>query len=373
MKRIHLVLTGALLSLAVSASADIGGRLPPLYLAQHASLVVVGTASNGIQTTASDISFTIKVTRVVEGPASLVGASIPVGWALAAAAPRASTVGGTGLWFLQGSAGAWRLLPAMQGNVSFEDTFFVQPTDVSQGPYTYSEATPLTDAVAAELAVAIENAPPHSFRLDYLHRGGLEQLNSSVVALLYQRLVGSSAIDKNILGLAGQIRLGSANALAAAASAAPSFAGFALEQGVLLESVRYWFRAADPASVLLLGQTVDNTNVDLQFRRAAAFALAAIHTQSSLPYLVALMSDDDPELRAEFVRGLGSFANGFGIQARDAAPSLAYLQSPPSAPFRTNDTIANGQLNIQILEQNESRYLSFWQAWWQTNRAALGF
>jgi len=85
------------------------------------------------------------------------------------------------------------------------------------------------------------------------------------------------------------------------------------------------------------------------------------------------MSDDDPELCAEFVRGLGSFANGFGVQARDAAPSLSYLQSPPSAPFRTNDTIANGQLNIQILEQNESRYLSFWQAWWQTNRAALGF
>jgi len=118
---------------------------------------------------------------------------------------------------------------------------------------------------------------------------------------------------------------------------------------------------------------VDNTNGDLQFRRAAAFALAAIHTQPSLPYLAALMSDDDPELCAEFVRGLGSFANGFGVQARDAAPSLSYLQSPPSAPFRTNDTIANGQLNIQILEQNESRYLSFWQAWWQTNRAALGF
>lgn len=373
MKRINLALTAGLLSLAVNATAGIGGPVPPLYLSQHANLIVVGTASNGIQASAADVSFTINVARVVEGPPALAGSSIPVTWALTVAAARAPTVTGTGLWFLQGSSGAWTLLPAMQGDVSFADTFFAEPAGVNQAAYTYSATASLKDAVASELALAIENAPPDSFRLDYLHKGALEQLNSPVVPVLYQRLAGMSAVDKKILGLAGQIRLGSASALTTAAGAAPSFTGFALEQGVLLESVRYWFRAADPTSVAAVGQTVDNTDGDLQFRRAAAFALAAIHTQQSLPYLAALMSDPDPEMRTEFVRGVGSFANGLPAQTRDATPSLSYLQPQANSPFRTDDTVAYSQLNIQILEQNESRYLAFWSAWWQANRGALGF
>ena len=360
--------------LAGSGVAGIGGRRPPLELAQNADLVIVGSASNGTQE-GGVISFTIQVVRVVKGDASLAGGSITVAWAASGGPARTppATVTGSGLWFLQRSGGGWTLEPAMDGDAPFEDLFLAAPVAPLPTAYVYSASASLSDAIASEVAAAVESAPPDSFRLQYLHSGPLDRLNSPVVQLLYQRLAGSSATDKQILGLAGQIRWGNAGALSAAARSARSFASFALEDGVLLQSVQYGFRASDPASVAALGRVVDDTNGDLPFRRAAAFALAAIHTQQALPYLAALMTDADPELRAESVRGLGSFANGLTVQTTAGTPSPSYLQPQPNSPFRTDDTVTHAPLNIEYIEANESQYLPFWQTWWQANRAALGF
>jgi hypothetical protein len=374
MKRTSFFCVGALLLLAANGVAGIGGRRSPLELAQSADLVIAGSASNGAQA-GGVINFTIQVVRVVKGDASLAGGSITVAWALSGGPARtpSATVLGSGLWFLQRSGGGWTLEPAMDGDVPFEDLFLAAPVAPLPSAYVYSASAPLSDAIASEVAAAIESAPPDSFRLQYLHQGPLDRLNSPVVQLLYQRLAGSSATDKQILGLAGQIRWGKANALSAAAQSASSFAAFALEDGVLLQSVQYEFRASDPASVAILGQVVDDTNGNLPFRRAAAFALAAIHTQQALPYLAALMTDADPEMRAESVRGLGSFANGLPVQTTAGTPSLSYLQPQPNSAYRTDDTITHHPLNIQYIEENESQYLPFWQAWWQTNHAALGY
>jgi len=204
-------------------------------------------------------------------------------------------------------------------------------------------------------------------------QGPGDGLGSPILQTLYGRMSASGSVKQQILGLAGQLRWGNSAALGPAAQSAQSFAAFALENGVLLQSLRDQFRPSDAASVAILGQVVDDTNGDLPFRRAVAFALAAIHTQQSLPYLAALMTDTDPELRAESVRGLGSFADGLPVQTTAGTPSLSYLQPQPNSAFRTDDTVAHAPLNIQYIEANESQYLPFWQTWWQANRAALGF
>jgi hypothetical protein len=54
-------------------------------------------------------------------------------------------------------------------------------------------------------------------------------------------------------------------------------------------------------------------------------------------------------------------------------PSLSYLQAQPNSPYRTADTEMHFPMNIEFLEKNESTYLSFWKAWWQSNHAALGY
>jgi hypothetical protein len=348
------------------------------YLQQTADLVVVGTASVGA-VAGTAITFSVQVQRVVVGDGGVTGKAIPVTWNWEAGDPRtiayaAKNVAGTGLWFLTRSENGWVLLPLMQGASSFQDAYFPEPPGPISSAYSYAPRASPADAVASEVGAVIESAGCGAGRLGYLHKGALDQLNSPVIQVLYQRLAGSTATCMQALGLAGQIRGGDTTALRTAAQAASSFEASALENGVLLASLQHWFRAADPASVGILGKiVVDSEHGSLPFRRAAAFALAAIHTKEALPYLSTLMEDEDPELRAESVRGLGSFANGLPVQTMAGTPSLSYLQSQPNSPFRTANTEMHTPMNMEFLEKNESTYLAFWKAWWQTNHAALGY
>jgi len=340
---------------------------------QTADLIVVGAAGHGAQA-ANGLSFTIQVDRVVKGDPVVSGNAITVNWAYDGQGNPAA-ITGSGLWFLKSSAGGWVLLPIVQGGIGrFADTFIAEPAGPILSAYAYEPGASLSDRVASEVSAAIESADGGGAQLSALHDGILlDGLGSPVLQVLYGRMTASNSKKQHALGLAGQIRSGNSTALSAAAQAAPSFAAFALENGVLLNSVEAWFRAADPASVAILGRIVDDTGGNLRFRRAAAFALAAIHTKEALPYLAALVADDDPELRAEFVRGVGSFANGLPVQTMAGTPSLSYLQPQADSRFRTNDTIVNHPLNIEYIEENESKYLSFWKAWWATHRVELGY
>lgn len=348
------------------------------YLQQTADLVVVGTASGGA-VAGTAIAFSLQVQRVVVGNGGVAGKSIPVTWeweagGMHAIADAAKYVTGTGLLFLTRSDNGWVLLPVMQRATGFQDTYFPEPPGPIASAYSYAPGASPVDALASEMGAAIESAGCGAGRLGYLHNGALDQLNSPVIQVLYQRWAGSTETCLRALGLAGQIRAGNTAALRTAAQAASSFEAPALENGVLVQSLQYWFRAADPTSVGILGQiVVDSENGSLPFRRAAAFALAAIHTKEALPYLARLMDDADPELRAESVRGLGSFANGLPVQTMAGTPSLSYLQAQPNSPYRTADTEQHFPMNIEFLEKNESTYLSFWKAWWQSNHAALGY
>jgi hypothetical protein len=202
----------------------------------------------------------------------------------------------------------------------------------------------------------------------------LDELNSPVVALHFQRLSNSTSTRQQVFGLSGLIRGGSGTALATAAQPATDFAGYPLENGILLQSVRDYFRATDAGAISTLGSVAaDSSNPNTAFREAAAHALAAIHTVATLPYLATLFNDPDTILRVEAIGGMGAFANGLAIQTMAGVPSLAYLQFPPTAPYMTATTRANFALGSQAIERDEASYLSFWKQWWSQNKAALGF
>ena len=375
MKRHHLC--GALLMIVAASSLDatmlVWNSL--LQMEQKADLIVVGAAVHG-SPAANGISFTIQVDRVVKGSPAVVGSAIPVSWADSGQGAWAANPGdavGYGLWFLQGAPGSWLLMPVVQGDHWFGRTFIAEPPGPILSAYAYDSGAPLSDKVASEVSAALESTDGGGFQLNPLYDGPLDGLGSPVLQALYGRMAASSSKKQQALGLAGQLRWGNSTALSAAAQAESSFAAFGLENGELLRSLQHWFRAADPASVAILGRIVDDTSGNLPFRRAAAFALAAIHTKEALPYLAALVADDDPELRAEFVRGIGSFANGLPVQTMAGTPSLSYLQPQADSRFRTDDTIVNHPLNIEYIEENESKYLSFWKAWWATHRVELGY
>lgn len=370
-----------MVGLLLAASPGFGNLVGPrslLDLAQSADLIVVGSASGTFQAGAT-ANFSLQVSRVVKGDSKLAGSVIAVQWAngnpSTMQAGTTITAAGSGLWFLQRSSSAWLLSPVMQGSVPLNMTFFPTSLGAVLSAYTYSPAASLSDKIASEVCSAIESANGgYNFQLYSLQYGLLDQLRSPVVALFYQRMSNSTTTQQRMLGLSGLIRGGSATALVAAAQAASAIGGYPMENGILLLSIRDYFRAADANSIAVLGRAaVDSTNPSLAFREAAAHALAAIHTAGTLLYLATLLDDPDTNFRIEAIGGMGAFANGLPVQTAAGVPSLANLQLPASAPYKTAETIANFAMARQAIEQKEASYLSFWKAWWAQQRTSLGY
>jgi hypothetical protein len=359
----------------LAASLSYASLIAPQAVAdleQNATLIVVASATVASNGTAN--SFLLQVNRVIKGDNALAGSSIIVRWT-AASADAGAVVPGAGIWFLQQSSTGWSLLPVVQGNVPLVMTYFpTSATGALTTAYAYASTASITDKLASELSSAIESSTDAGIlQLASLHDGTLERLQSPVTAVLYQRLSTIGSTQQQALGFAGLVRQGSSAALTSAAKAATAFAAYPVENGILLLSVRDQFRASDEVSVKALGQIAVDTSANQLFREAAAHALAAIHTKESLPFLARLLSDGDATLRVEAVGGLSSFANGLSTQTASGTPSLAHLQLPAGAPYQTPETIANFAMGPQAIEQNESRYLTFWQTWWSQQKSQLGY
>jgi hypothetical protein len=374
-----------LVGLSAATNAVYGGLVlqqPLLGLAQTADLIVVGSAGGTLQTGSAVSTFSLTVSRVVNGPPAAAGATLAVQWnnngfpGIFVRPGDSIPATGTGIWFLQNSGNGWSLLPVTQGAATFEMTYFPASSSPIPGVYAYAATATLQDKLASELSAAIEGLNGnYSHALYGLFSGDLDQLNSPVTQVLYQRLSTSAVVQQQILGFAGLVRTGSAGAVTSAATAAASlFSNYPTEYGILLSSVRDEFRSSDATSIAVLGgAAVDTTNPSLAFRGAAAHALAAIHSASTLPYLAALLDDPSSALRVEAIGGMGSFANGLPAQTSAGVASLASLQLPSSAPYRTPETITNFAMGSVAIEKNEASYLSFWKAWWSQNRASLGY
>lgn len=367
-------LLSAIGGILLAASLSYASLVAPQSVAdleQSAELIVVGsaTASNGTGNT-----FPLRVIRVIKGDNDLVGATIT-----ARRSPSSTTSGvvgaATGIWFLQQSSTGWNLLPVVQGNVPLGMTCY--PTSIAGtllAPYAYTSTASTTDKLVSELSSAIESSSSAgNLALASLHYGMLEQLQSPILALLYQRLSSSGSPQQQALGLAGLIRQGSSAALSKAATLAVILAGFPKENGILLLSIRNQFRTSDSGSVKVLGQIAVDTTANQLFREAAAHVLAAIHTRESLPFLAQLLSDDDVTLRMEAIGGFSSFANGLPAQTASGTPGLAHLQLPVDSPYQTPETLANFAMGSQAIERNESQYLAFWQTWWNQQKHGLGY
>jgi hypothetical protein len=362
---------------ASTAHAGVVARHSLVDLVNYADLIVVGTASHGIQT-GEVLGFALQLDRVLKGDPTLAGTTIHADWALRGVdevtnqlSPQA--VSGTGLWFLRNAANGWVLLPVSDGYLQVSDTFIPTPVGPISTPYSYGSAATAVDKVAAELCAAVEAADGGGTDFYTLHLGLLDQLGSPVIQVLYRRMATSSSPKQKILGLSGLIRAGSAAALTSVASSDSLLGQYPIEEGVLLGSIRNTFRAADPVSISVLGQAATSTKLPIPLRTAAAHALASIHTTTSLPYLATLLNDASSDLQAEAIGGFSAFANGLPVQTSADVPSLRYLQLPDSAPYKTADTVANFAMGSQAISQNEATYLSFWRAWWLQHRSDLGY
>jgi hypothetical protein len=361
------------------AYGAIGGVSSLTGLASNADLIVSGSA-NGVVESGNAALITLTVARVVKGDPTLAGRTIVVNWEVAPGSfgPGLNHVStslppnASGLWFLRRSSASWSVMPVWTGGGGIAWTFIPQPASPLPAAYSYASDAAVTDKVAAEVSFAIENAAADDPTLQMLQGPPLNALNSPYVQVLYQRLSASTLTEQHIAGLAGKIQGGSATALAAAVNSAASFAKYPRQNGFLLLSISNDFRATDAASVATLGQAAVSSGLNQPFREAAAHALARIHTSAALPWLATLLDDPDDALRIEAIGGFSAFANGLPVQTPANAASLAYLQLPASARYKTADTVANFAMGTQAVSRNEAKYLAFWKQWWSTNSASLG-
>jgi len=377
MTKTYLNIIVAMLLTAPIGSATLIAPRSLTDLTAGADSIVVGTAMR-VSQGGNGVSLTLAIDRVLKGDVGMNGTIASVLWVItpadAAQAVTPTAASGPGIWFLQRASGGWTLLPVMQGSVPLSTSYFPVPPGPLVAAYAYGAASPLADKLACELGSAIESANgSYSIQMRTLHYGLLDQLGSSYVPVLYQRLAASASPAQRLLGLAGLIRGGSSGALVGLGQSASTLVANPKEGGTLLLSIRDYFRSTDTMSLNALAQLEGSSDTNGALREAAAHALAAIHTVGTLPSLAALLDDVDSNLRAEAIGGLGSFANGLAIQTTSGVPSLAFLQFPASAPYLTPATKANFALGTRAIERNEASYLAFWKQWWAQNRAALGF
>jgi hypothetical protein len=124
---------------------------------------------------------------------------------------------------------------------------------------------------------------------------------------------------------------------------------------------------------MAVGRVATDSLMPTTLREVTTHALAAVHTAAALLFLATLLDDPDLNLRVEAVGGMGAFANGLPVQTRQRVATLAYLQFPANAPYKTQDTVAHFALGRQAIAANETSYISFWKDWWSKNRANLGY
>src|ERR1035441_7706827 len=120
-------LVGLLMTVAGAGLGSIGGAHSISDLAQRANLIVLAAAS-GTYTPGSAATVSLQVSRVVKGDPALAGGVIAASWSggtggMIGPLNPVQQAAGAGIWFLQGSPGAWTLLPVTDGAIELSMTF----------------------------------------------------------------------------------------------------------------------------------------------------------------------------------------------------------------------------------------------------------
>jgi len=357
----RIALAGGLMCGSVLHGAGLG------YLAGSADAVVVGSVANRIEG-ATQVSFTIAVDRVLSGslPSQTPNLAVVHAWAGALHGPGQTIVETLyGIWFVRQTApGVWDVLTARPsvGVRTILGLFLPAATAVpSSGPYSYGPGTPALDALAYEVAAGIQSAAADPELLRDAYSGTTTPVVLSVLA----GYLASANPSFQAVGIAGTLERQVPGAIQQFAGLWPAI-GDDSHAADVLSAIRDAWRDPTPSGVLQLATIASARPPGDALRANATRALAAIHTQETLPFLAGLLSSTDSDEQVQSVYGLSSFANGCPIQTQGNTASLAYLMCDGPSAYKTPETVANFGFRPGPPDQ-EQALLSFWQAWWSAH------
>jgi hypothetical protein len=365
--RIQKLLLGVLLAASPGFCGAVGFMSLGALLNQ-ADAVVVATVRDG-SAAAQLLSLDLTVTRTLKGSAS-VGSSIPATLSssnvinpgggdglvrLNGAILANELVGKTGLWFLQQSGSGWVVLPLATGDISSADLYVPLPPGNLPPAFAYAaSATPKTKLIQEIGAAAADPTTETAISRLEISRD-LAGLGPDLQQLLTQ-LASSPQMGTRAMGLAGEIRLGSPNALNAIVSS--NLGTFPPNAQSQLANAVCEYRNTDVNGVATLGALVGRQYAD-SMRACATYALREIHSREALPFLEKLLGDTSAAIRYDATIGIAQFAMGFPVASFGGkATAMANFTGPNVTNEMTEHYPAQG-----LFATNEQEYISYWKIW----------
>jgi len=363
----QLNLTRLLKVLAVLCSAHWLCASDVASLTEQAELVVVGKAARQGATAAGTVTATLRVDRILKGA---VGASVTVEIEPFRAGAQAliRLPNECGMWFLVPKGGdKWR--PVVQNP---DPSYFPVPNCVGASSLTPPSGAQLADRIALELISAAD-----SFEGQKEYAGRLYSLLGRRLPMARAELVANFSSRRNphllATALAFQIEQQDAAALQRMELDSELFAQSPARFGLYNAVSKY--RNPQLSGVQVLGRIVSRSGAPATryLQSPASEALAMIHTQDTVPYLVDLLSSSDSRFRAWAVHGLSLFRLKLPPQTDDKFQfAVRDALHPGGQPLagKEREFIHFGRFQDPA---TEAAHVAYYQSWWAENRAALGF
>jgi len=264
------------------------------------------------------------------------------------------------MWFLSGGgAEAWDVLTARPlGMRTVLGLFLPVSRGPLSGPYAYPAGTPFVDALVYEVAAGVQSTGADPGIL----LGALDSLDTPAVQAVLKACIASGKPAFQAVGLAASLDRQSPGAVQQLARLWSAISNDPHREEVVA-ALRDSWRDPAPDAVRQLAATAKAEPVGSDLFAAAVRALAAIHTEESLPLLAELLHSASREERTQAIYGLSSFANGCPMKTRSNIVSMAYLQCHEPSAYRTADTVANFSFRPGTQDQ-QAALVSFWRDWW---------
>lgn len=392
MRRIAFALSILAGSLGLPAVALAQGITIPDVgnLVRNSAAIVVGTLSS-TNPGAAQAPLSLDVVRVLKGPVTPGSTVLVTRPKPLSSCPEAVGQGSAyGIWFLAENPGGGLSLarvPELQTCDPLRQGFEV-PAGPVAADWQYSpDADPrskLADELAWSLTAYNGSGPEELVDNPFL----LDGTPPPQLQAIYQVLRESPVPFIRARGLLGLARLGDPGALSTIASGLAQLLATRRsdqhEIGGTKLAVHYddptisWYVAmslsmvANPAdqAVSQLGRIINSSVATRSIRRAAAHALANIHTALAAKLLAPLLDSPDPWLRADAVGGLACFANALPVISAEDGRPVDY-DFNRKGPFKTKDTLAHWTMGTHEFLKNPGYYLDFWKSWWAQNSALI--
>jgi hypothetical protein len=147
---------------------------------------------------------------------------------------------------------------------------------------------------------------------------------------------------------------------------------------LLISSAIRGYRNPDPKGVVAIGKIATAQAADPQISMNCAYALMAVHTRESMPYLVALLDSPTSMTRQLALAGISAFVTNMRIakdgvdsaEARDEVMNPGNRRTLPAndAPFETSVTRQYLHFGPFSSPADESSFIAFWKTWYQQNK-----